>query len=178
MSASQSGSRVVIVYPRGRDNRFDWSYYVDRHLPLAVGTSMRHSAVTHCDCDRPLDPASDVTAVCIVHFRDRDAVEDFSTFFGTGHPESLDIVADEPNYTDITPRFMGATWPDAPERSGPFIARVSSFRTRTATRPSRSRTRSGPARPPTTPASTSAESNATKRSARSRSRIARTGQCR
>lgn len=99
--------RIAIVYPSTTAMRFDWNYYLANHLPLAVGTSMRHSDITYCDCDKPVDPGrSPVACICVVHFANRLALERFCAFFANSHPESRDIIADEPNYTTITPRFI------------------------------------------------------------------------
>lgn len=99
--------RIAIVYPSAPAMRFDWDYYLANHLPLAVGTSMRHSDITHCDCDKPVDPArSPVACICVVHFANRVALERFCAFFANSHRESGAILADEPNYTAITPRFI------------------------------------------------------------------------
>ena len=101
--------RMTIVYPSAPAARFDWDYYVRNHLPLAVGTSMRHSDITFCDCDKPVAAAqSPVACICVVHFADRKALERFCTFFATSHAEAGDIIADEPNYTSITPYFVAS----------------------------------------------------------------------
>ena len=102
-----SNYRMTIVYPSASAARFDWDYYLRNHLPLAVGTSMRHCDITYCDCDKPVAPAqSPVACICVVHFADREALERFCTFFATSHAEAGDIIADEPNYTSITPYFV------------------------------------------------------------------------
>lgn len=117
--------RIAIVYPSTGAARFDWDYYLAHHLPLAVGTSMRHSDITYCDCDRPLDPArSPLACICVVYFASRDALERFCTFFAESHPESADIIADEPNYTAITPRFIACATTASPVAAATGAYRV------------------------------------------------------
>ncbi len=106
--------RMVIIYPAQRGARFDWDYYLERHLPLAVGTSHRHAAITYCDCDRPLDAAAPVACICNVSFADREALGKFCEFFAAAHEDAATIVADEPSYTTIKPLFVALECPPAP----------------------------------------------------------------
>lgn len=101
-------ARVTIAYPNAPGAPFRWEHYVPKHLPLAVGTSMRHAQVTGCHCDRPAPDAAGqpYACLCIVEFASPAAMDDFRAFFATGHPETARILADEPNYTTITPLFM------------------------------------------------------------------------
>lgn len=101
-----TGARVTILYPAASGARFDFGYYVPNHLPLAVGTSLRHAAITGCDASRPLHDDSAFACICTVTFPAVAAMHDFRHFFATGHPDTTRIFADEPNYTDITPRFV------------------------------------------------------------------------
>jgi hypothetical protein len=102
--------RVNIIYPGGPGARFDWEHYLKRHLPLAVGTSMRHSAVAGCDVDRPLasQPESPHRCVCVVRFDGGMGMEQFRGFFVSGHSDTQAIIEDELHYTDIHPRFVCA----------------------------------------------------------------------
>ncbi len=98
--------RVTILYPAKPGARFDFGYYVPNHLPLAVGTSLRHAAITYCDASRPVMPDSPYTCICTVGFESVAAMDDFRHFFASGHPETARILSDEPNYTNITPLFV------------------------------------------------------------------------
>ncbi len=101
--------RVSILYPGKPGARFDFGYYVPNHLPLAVGTSLRHAAITYCDASRPVMPDSPYACICTVGFESVAAMDDFRHFFASGHPETARILSDEPNYTDITPLFVAGT---------------------------------------------------------------------
>ncbi|MCC7413744.1 MAG: hypothetical protein IT495_19175 [Gammaproteobacteria bacterium] len=123
--------RVSIIYRARAGARFDWAYYLERHLPLAVGVSMRHASITACDVDRPLaDIAAPHVCICVVHFADVAAMDAFRGFFHTGHPESHRILADEPNYTTIEPVFVAGAartvthGGDAPPAPGAFRLRL------------------------------------------------------
>lgn len=95
--------RISITYPATAGATFDWNYYMNNHLPLAVGTSMRHSSLNFCDADRPINPVTPHAAVCMVHFESESGMQDFCDFFAEGHPDSEKIGADEINYTTIKP---------------------------------------------------------------------------
>src|SRR5579871_3607441 len=101
--------RMIICYrPQGETFQFDWSYYLDRHLPLAVGTSMRHTEVVGCDVARPVaGMASDFACICTVHFPHENALQKFIALF-TGHPDRDAVIADQVNYTDLEPIFLAS----------------------------------------------------------------------
>jgi uncharacterized protein (TIGR02118 family) len=98
--------RVTILYPAGPGAHFDFGYYVPNHLPLAVGTSLRHAAITWCDASRPITPDTPYACICTVGFDSVEAMDNFRHFFASGHPETARILDDEPNYTNITPLFV------------------------------------------------------------------------
>ena len=98
--------RVTILYPGKPGARFNFGYYVPNHLPLAVGTSLRHAAITCCDASRPVVTDSPYACICTVGLDSVEAMDNFRHFFASGHPETARILSDEPNYTDITPLFV------------------------------------------------------------------------
>lgn len=100
--------RVSIVYEQLPGAAFDAEYYMNRHLPLAVGTSLRHSRILDCDVDFPMDlPGDPPPAVCIcnLYFEDQQQMQRFRDLFASGHPDTGPVRADEPNYTTIAPSF-------------------------------------------------------------------------
>ena len=111
--------RITITYPTTEGAGFDWTYYMNNHLPLAVGTSMRHSDLNFCDADRPLNSETPHAAVCMVHFDSANGMRDFCDFFVKGHPDSEKIGADEINYTTIKP---GMTTAECEDSDGPMLA--------------------------------------------------------
>ena len=98
--------RISITYKNEAGAPFNWDYYMNNHLPLAVGTSMRHSGLHYCDVDKPLNQNSPHTCVCMVHFDTHESVTNFCNFFVKGHPESEKINEDEINYTTIEPNMV------------------------------------------------------------------------
>ena len=101
--------RVNIVYATHAQVRFDWKHYTAKHLALACGISSRHAPITFCDVDRPFRITTlgheSIVAICTVYFDDLATQNRFREFFATEHQDSKIILADEPNYTDITPTF-------------------------------------------------------------------------
>ena len=100
--------RISITYSAKPGGPFNWEYYMSNHLPLAVGTSMRHSGLNFCDADRPLNENSPHVCVCMVHFDSEDSMINFCNFFVKEHPESERIDNDEKNYTTIPPNMVAA----------------------------------------------------------------------
>ena len=93
--------RVSVLYPAGDGKRFDHRYYSDTHMPMAARLL---DAVRH-ETDRGISafPADmPATYVAIGHFYFH-SLEDFHTRFAANVRQ---IVADVPNYTDITPTMQ------------------------------------------------------------------------
>jgi len=102
--------RISIIYRNEVEASFDWKYYMNNHLPLAIGTSRRHSEYNFCDADKPINAASPFACICMLHFDNEDSVNDFCNFFVKQHPESDKINNDEQNYTNIAPNMIAATY--------------------------------------------------------------------
>jgi uncharacterized protein (TIGR02118 family) len=101
--------RMNILYPRRSDGRFEWDPYLRGHLPLAVGTSMRHSGVLKCDCDRPVPgDTGPFVAACIVSFDTHASLARFQQFLSSASEDTKRIEADMPNYTNLEPLFHAA----------------------------------------------------------------------
>ncbi len=98
--------RISITYRSDPAATFNWDYYMNNHLPLAVGTSMRHSGLNFCDADKPLNEDALYECVCMVHFDSQQSSRNFCDFFLTQHPESEKIDNDEKNYTNVAPQMV------------------------------------------------------------------------
>jgi uncharacterized protein (TIGR02118 family) len=92
--------KVSVMYANKPGARFDHEYYRDKHMPLVkalMGDTCRFYTV-----DKGLggfaagEPATYV-AMCHIYC---DSVEAFQAGFG---PHTQEIMADIPNYTDLTP---------------------------------------------------------------------------
>ena len=99
--------RVNIVYEGGPEETFEWTHYLSNHLPLACGVSSRHAPIIYCDVDQPLaeGAGSKIRCICTVYFADGETQNRFRAFFADAHPDSLEIISDQPNYTAIEPAF-------------------------------------------------------------------------
>jgi uncharacterized protein (TIGR02118 family) len=92
--------KVSVMYPNTPGARFDHDYYRDRHMPMVK--AKLGSACSHYTVDRGLgggEPGSLATYVGMCHIYS-DSVESFQAGFG---PHAKEILADIPNYTDLSP---------------------------------------------------------------------------
>jgi len=92
--------KVTVLYPNKPGARFDYAYYLDKHMPMVkarMGPSLKFYAVDKGIAGGgPGDPPP-YLAVAYLHC---DTVEDFQRGFGPHTPE---IMGDIPNYTDQAP---------------------------------------------------------------------------
>ena len=92
--------KVSVMYANTPGARFDHEYYRDKHMPLVkkrMGDACRYYTV-----DKGLAggaPGAPATYVGMCHIF-CDSVESFQAGFG---PHAKEIMADIPNYTDVTP---------------------------------------------------------------------------
>ena len=84
--------KLSVLYPASEDATFDHDYYRDRHVPLAMKTW----GLSEAEIERGIDGPY----VAAVHFRfeTQEAIAAAMGMPGTG-----DVLADVPNYTNITP---------------------------------------------------------------------------
>jgi uncharacterized protein (TIGR02118 family) len=92
--------KVSVMYPNKSGARFDHAYYKDKHMPLVqsrMGAACRFYTVDKgLGGGAPGEPATYV-GMCHIYC---DSVEAFQAGFG---PHAKEIMADIPNYTDLTP---------------------------------------------------------------------------
>lgn len=92
--------KVSVMYPHQPGARFDHDYYRDKHMPM-----VKRLMGEHCksySVDKGLSggtPGSAPTYVGMCHIF-CDSVESFQAGFG---PHAKEILADIPNYTDLSP---------------------------------------------------------------------------
>jgi uncharacterized protein (TIGR02118 family) len=84
--------RVSVTYPKGEGSTFDHDYYASSHVPLCVSTWSPASASIDKGINGP-----NVAAVHLVF----DSMEAMQAAMAS--PKTADIMADVPNYTNITP---------------------------------------------------------------------------
>lgn len=94
--------KISILYPNNKDARFDMGYYLDTHLPLAIGLLSAHTGYQGVSVERGLGGAMPGTAAAytvMCHFL-FDTTEDFIAAF---MPHAAVLQGDMSNYTDIAP---------------------------------------------------------------------------
>jgi uncharacterized protein (TIGR02118 family) len=94
--------KVSILYPNRQGSRFDFPYYVERHMPRSIELMSAHPGFRGVSVERgvagaaPGSPPSYI-AMCHFHFA---SVDDFLQAFMPNAPE---LQGDMANYTDIEP---------------------------------------------------------------------------
>lgn len=92
--------KVSVMYPYAAGARFNHDYYRDKHLPLVkkrMGDTCKQYTI-----DKGIAggaPGTTPTYIGMCHIF-CDSVEAFQAGFG---PHATEIMADIPNYTDLTP---------------------------------------------------------------------------
>lgn len=95
--------KVSVMYPNGEGSKFDMDYYLEKHIPLVkdkVG-----SACKGINVDEGLaggEPGAPATYASIGHLL-FETVEAFQGAFG---PHAEVIMADLPNFTNISPTIQ------------------------------------------------------------------------
>ena len=92
--------KVSVMYPNKPGARFDHTYYRDKHMPLVK--KRMGAACLFYTVDKGLAggaPGEPPTYVGMCHIYS-DSVESFQAGFG---PHAKEILADIPNYTDLSP---------------------------------------------------------------------------
>lgn len=92
--------KVSVLYPNSEGSRFDLDYYLNTHMPMVqseVGSALQGMGVDAGLAGATPGAPAPYAAIGHLIF---DSVEDFQTSFG---PKAGTIMADIPNYTDITP---------------------------------------------------------------------------
>lgn len=95
--------KVSVMYANTPGARFDHDYYRDRHMPM-VKARMGDSCLRYT-VDKGLaggTPDSPATYVCICNIF-CNSIESFQNGFG---PHADEIMADIPNYTDLSPTIQ------------------------------------------------------------------------
>ncbi len=94
--------KISILYPNNPSARFDMGYYIDTHMPMAIGLLSAHSGFKGVSVERGLSgamPGTDAAYIAMCHFLFNSA-DDFMAAFT---PHAAVLQGDMPNYTDIEP---------------------------------------------------------------------------
>lgn len=93
--------RLSVLYPKGDDKTFDHDYYRDRHVPLCARTWEPEGVEIDRGVDGPYEAAVHVL------FKSQDAMN-------AALSKSGELMADVPNYTNITPVMQISQVVEAP----------------------------------------------------------------
>ena len=90
--------KVSVFYPNKPGGQFDWDYYLNRHMPMAIeafGAALRGVTVEQGLTGDTPDAPPPYVAMCHFLF---DSVESFMAAF---MPHAAALEGDIPNYTDV-----------------------------------------------------------------------------
>ncbi len=97
--------RISIMYPNIEGARFDWDYYIDRHMPMSIERLSSHPGYRGVAVEKGMSggmPGTKPAYSVLCHFS-FDSVESFMEAF-MPHAELLQ--GDMANYTDIEPMIQ------------------------------------------------------------------------
>jgi uncharacterized protein (TIGR02118 family) len=89
--------RLAIVYPSAEGKRFDMNYYIERHM-AGAHQLLREFGLVRVEVDRPVAPGP-FACIGYFYFQSLDGLQRGLEARGG------ELIADVPNYTDITPQF-------------------------------------------------------------------------
>ena len=94
--------KISILYPKNKDAHFDMGYYLDTHMPLAIGLLSANPGYKGVSVERGLSgamPGTNAPHIVMCHFL-FDSTENFIAAF---MPHAAQLQGDILNYTDIAP---------------------------------------------------------------------------
>jgi uncharacterized protein (TIGR02118 family) len=95
--------KVSVLYPNMPGSRFNHEYYRDKHMPLVkarMGDTCQYYTVDKGLAGGAPGSAAPFVGMCHIYCK---SVADFQAGFG---PHAQEIMADIPNYTDISPQVQ------------------------------------------------------------------------
>jgi len=90
------------MYPNKQGSRFDFPYYVEKHMPTSIKLLSAHPGFIRVSVERGIGgaaPESAPTFIAACHYL-FNSIEDFLAVFA---PNAEALQRDMPNYTDIEP---------------------------------------------------------------------------
>jgi uncharacterized protein (TIGR02118 family) len=98
-------TKISILYPNSVGARFDFSYYVDRHMPRSIELLRAHPGFRGVSVERGVagaTPGSAPAYIAMCHFTFVTADAFLEAFL----PHALELQGDMPNYTDVVPTIQ------------------------------------------------------------------------
>jgi uncharacterized protein (TIGR02118 family) len=97
--------KISILYPNNPNSRFDFPYYLDKHMPMSIELLGAHSGFRGVSVEQGMGgaaPGSAAVYIAMCHFL-FDSQESFMAAF---MPHADVLQGDMPNYTDIAPTIQ------------------------------------------------------------------------
>ena len=94
--------RISILYPNVRGSRFDFEYYVQKHMPRSIELLSSHPGFRSVSVERGLGgatPGSEPAYSAMCHY----LFESVDAFMAAFTPHAAELQGDIPNYTDVAP---------------------------------------------------------------------------
>jgi uncharacterized protein (TIGR02118 family) len=95
--------RVSIIYPNSSGNKFDWQYYLEKHI-VTVRKTLEGQGMVKSEVDRGIgsaQPGVPAPFIAIAHMY-FDTVEAMQNCMSKG----AGMMADVPNFTNIQPQIQ------------------------------------------------------------------------
>jgi uncharacterized protein (TIGR02118 family) len=95
-------TKISILYPNTKGSRFDFPYYIDKHMPMAIEALGAHPGYRGVSVERGqggAEPGTEPAFVAMCHFLFTTA-DDFVAAF---MPHAAKLQGDIPKCTDVTP---------------------------------------------------------------------------
>ena len=92
--------RVSILYPNEEGKKFDWDYYLNKHMPM-LHEKLDPISLIKAEIDKGIGSKGENTPApfCVGCHLFFNSMEDFQKIL----PYEEDMFSDVPNYTDIIP---------------------------------------------------------------------------
>ena len=94
--------RISILYPNVKGSRFDFEYYVQKHMPRSIQLLSSHPGFRSVSVERGLAgaiPGSEPTYSAMCHY----LFESADAFMAAFTPHAAELQGDIPNYTNVAP---------------------------------------------------------------------------
>lgn len=94
--------KVSILYPNREDAIFDSRYYLETHMPMAIGHLSRHPGYRGVSVDlgrASSTPGEKPAFVAMCHF----LFDTAENFLAAAAPHASELQGDVPNYTNVEP---------------------------------------------------------------------------
>jgi uncharacterized protein (TIGR02118 family) len=94
--------RISIFYPNVTGSRFDFDYYLQKHMTRSIHLLSSHPGFRNVSVERGLSgaaPGSDPVYSAICHY----LFESIDAFMAAFTPHAAELQGDIPNYTNVAP---------------------------------------------------------------------------